>query len=102
MPRNSYARKRNFDSYRPNRHPADRLAELRQAEKSLRDEIEEVRQEILANPRDLIGDEHSVTIDYREHVKVDTAALIADFGQDNKYILQRNISPWILSKEIKR
>ena len=83
MKQTSHARKRQH-SFRPNRHPADRLAELRQAEKILRDEIEEVRQEILDRPRDLVGDEYALTIIYREHIKVDTQSLIADFGQDNK------------------
>lgn len=98
MAKNSTARKRNHHFDRPNRHPADRLAELRQTEKILREQIEEVRQEILENPQDLIGDEHAVAIDYREHFKVDTESLIADFGRDNKYISNRNISPWILVK----
>lgn len=63
-----------------NRHPADRLADVRQELKRLEGEEQELRAYLLEHPHDRIGMEHIATIGEQRRSRVDLKALADEVG----------------------
>lgn len=64
-----------------NRHPADRLAEVRAAIRELQTEEQELRQALLAEDADLSGDEHYARLVTVETTRLDRKLLEDRFGK---------------------
>src|SRR5258708_5932289 len=64
----------------PNRHPVDRLADVRSQIKLLRQSEEELRAEVLANPEDRTGDENEAMICETMVERVDIEKLKSELG----------------------
>lgn len=64
-----------------NRHPVDRLADLRATMKTLKAEEEDIRKTLLADGADLSGQEHYARITLTEQSKLDRKALEERFGK---------------------
>jgi hypothetical protein len=69
-----------------NRHPVDRLADVRQELKRLEQEEQELRAYLLEHPHDRIGIEHIATIGEQRRSRVDLKALADEIGHS---LLQR-------------
>jgi hypothetical protein len=69
-----------------NRHPADRLADVRQDIKRLEQEEQELRIYLLEHPHDRTGMEHIATIGEQRRSRVDLKALANEVGHS---LLQR-------------
>ncbi|WP_018184692.1 hypothetical protein [Kaistia granuli] len=63
-----------------NRHPVDRLADLRVAIKALKAEEDEIRKSLLAEGADLSGSEHYARITLTEQSKLDRKVLEERYG----------------------
>src|SRR5262245_62355480 len=63
-----------------NRHPADRLADVRQEIKCLEQEEQELRAYLLGHPHDRTGVEHIATIGEQRRSRVDIKALADEIG----------------------
>jgi hypothetical protein len=59
----------------PNRHPADRLADIRAEIAVLREEEENLRQGFISGALPLYGDEFTVNVERKENLRIDGAAL---------------------------
>jgi hypothetical protein len=59
----------------PNRHPADRLADIRAEIAVLREQEERLRQGFISGELSLEGDDHIVMVECKEHLKIDGPAL---------------------------
>jgi hypothetical protein len=55
----------------PNRKPADRLADIRAEIAALREEEEHLRQGFISGVLLLEGDDYTVTVERKEHLKID-------------------------------
>ena len=64
-----------------NRHPVDRLADLRATMKALKTEEDEIRKSLLADGADLSGSENYARITLTEQSKLDRKALEERFGK---------------------
>jgi hypothetical protein len=69
-----------------NRHPVDRLADVRQEIKRLEEEEQELRAYLLEHPYDRTGIEHIATIGEQRRSRVDLKALAHEVGRS---LLQR-------------
>jgi hypothetical protein len=69
-----------------NRHPADRLAEVRSEIKRLEAEEVELRAYLLEHPHDRIGEEHIAVVGSQSHKRVDLKDLADEIGAS---LLQR-------------
>lgn len=58
-----------------NRHPADELADARQAKSDAERRIRAARAKLLANPEDVVGDEHQAHIIARQRKRLDRQKL---------------------------
>jgi hypothetical protein len=65
-----------------NRHPADRLADLRAQQKALEREIDTIRGYLIRHPEDLVGTEYQASIDSYRHRHLDWAALERAVGKE--------------------
>jgi len=63
-----------------NRHPADRLADVRSELRRLEAEEEQLRAYLLEHPQDRIGAEHVATIGEQQRKRVDLKALADEVG----------------------
>jgi hypothetical protein len=63
-----------------NRHPADRLADVRQDIKRLEEEEQQLRVYLLEHPHDRIGVEHIATVGEQRRSRVDLKALADEIG----------------------
>jgi hypothetical protein len=63
-----------------NRHPADRLADVRQEIKRLEEKEQELRAYLLEHPHDRIGMEHIATVGEQRRSRVDLKALADEIG----------------------
>ena len=63
-----------------NRHPADRLAEVRSEIKQLQAEEEQLRAYLLEHPQDRTGQEYAATIGSQSRKRVDLKALADEIG----------------------
>jgi hypothetical protein len=63
-----------------NRHPADRLHDVREAIQELEAEEGRLRTYLLRHPEDRIGDEHEARIGTRQSKRVDMDTLTAEVG----------------------
>src|SRR6516165_2864970 len=63
-----------------NRHPADRLADVRQEIKRLGQEEQELRAYLLEHPHDRAGAEHIATIGEQRRSRIDLKALADEVG----------------------
>jgi hypothetical protein len=63
-----------------NRHPADRLADVRQDIKRLEEEEQELRVYLLEHPHDRTGIEHIATIGEQRRSRVDMKGLADEIG----------------------
>jgi hypothetical protein len=75
-----------------NRHPADRLADVRRQIEELEIEVNNLRAYLMEHPEDREGDEHTATIGSSQKKHVNLAALEREIGSDT---LQRftNLKP---------
>jgi hypothetical protein len=69
-----------------NRHPADRLADVRSEIKRLEAEDERLRAYLLEHPQDRAGEEHVAIIGSQSRKRVDLKALADEIGHS---LLQR-------------
>jgi hypothetical protein len=69
-----------------NRHPADRLADVRRQIEELEGEIETLRTYLMEHDEDRVGDEHVATVSTFQKKHVDLIALEREIGPE---ILQR-------------
>lgn len=69
-----------------NRHPADRLADLRQQIGDLQAEADNLRAYLMKHPEDRVGDEHLASVGSYERRHVDWAGLERKVGTE---VLQR-------------
>jgi hypothetical protein len=69
-----------------NRHPADRLADIRSEIKRLEAEEEKLRTYLLEHPNDRIGEEHIAVIGSQSRKRVDLKDLADEIGAS---LLQR-------------
>ena len=69
-----------------NRHPADRLADVRQDIKRLEEEEQRLRSYLLEHPNDRTGMEHIASIGEQRRSRVDLKALADEVGHS---IVQR-------------
>lgn len=65
-----------------NRHPVDRIAELRREIRALQAEEQELRQALLEDGADLSGDTHYASVVSVEASRLDRKMLEAKFGRD--------------------
>jgi hypothetical protein len=59
---------------KPNRHPADELADVRAEIRRLQEREEALRAHLLEHPEDRIGDDYTVSISSQSRKHVDQAA----------------------------
>jgi hypothetical protein len=71
-----------IQNIRRNRHPADRLADCRQAIAKLETEERSLRSWLLAHPADRCGDSFVATIRGFERRRVDMESLTAEIGSE--------------------
>jgi hypothetical protein len=64
-----------------NRHPADRLHDLRDEIRRLQAEVDQLRAELMAAGADLRGDEWIATVCTRAHRRIDMDAALAALGE---------------------
>jgi hypothetical protein len=64
-----------------NRHPVDRLADVRHQIRELQEEEAELRAKIISDD-DLVGDNWCATLTVTEREKLDTKAVLKKFGTD--------------------
>jgi hypothetical protein len=69
-----------------NRHPADRLADVRRQIEGLEAEVDSLRAYLLEHPEDRQGDEHLASVGSFQRKHVNLAALEGEIGRD---VLQR-------------
>jgi hypothetical protein len=74
------------DMERGNRHPVDRLADIRSEIKRLEEEERELRAYLLEHPHDRTGTEYMATIGEQRRSRVDFKALADEIGHS---LLQR-------------
>ena len=68
-----------------NRHPADRLADVRTEIKRLEHEEEQLRVYLLEHPQDRTGEEHVAIIGSQSRRRVDLKALADEIGGGSAY-----------------
>ena len=70
-----------------NRHPADRLHDLRRQMEELKQEIDELRDYLTEHPDDLAGNDYEALIGFYQRRHVDLEGLEREIG---KALLQRS------------
>lgn len=65
-----------------NRHPVDRLADVREAIRMLKDEEDALRQTIFAGACGLVGDQHEASVTESTTERLDAVALRKAWGDD--------------------
>jgi hypothetical protein len=63
-----------------NRHPVDRLFDLRTQIKELEAEEQQLREYLLGHPQDRIGEEHVAVVRQQQRSRLDVQALAAEVG----------------------
>jgi hypothetical protein len=63
-----------------NRHPADRLSDVRAQIKELEQEESRLRSYLLHHPDDLVGSEHVALVSSRSYKRIDTESLRREVG----------------------
>jgi hypothetical protein len=65
---------------RPNRHPADELADVRSEIRRLQEREEALRAHLLEHPEDRVGDDYTVSISSQSRKRVDLKRLADEIG----------------------
>jgi hypothetical protein len=65
---------------KPNRHPADELADVRSEIRRLQEREETLRAHLLEHPEDRVGDDYTVSISSQSCKRVDLKRLAAEIG----------------------
>jgi hypothetical protein len=65
---------------RPNRHPADELADVRSEIRRLQEREENLRAHLLEHPEDRVGDDYTVSISSQSRKRVDLKRLADEIG----------------------